>query len=95
MYQIKRQRFLPIYREDIQQEMSRPMDGRDTVNLFDEFKSEHVRECGVMDLEVSHERLASETAFVLRCPACDESIRGSIWDSHLSAVIQFLRPVVH
>jgi hypothetical protein len=75
--------------------MSTHMDGRETVNRFDDFKSEHVRECGVMDLQVSHERLASETAFVLRCPACDESIRGSIWDSDLSAVIQFLTPVVH
>jgi len=71
------------------------MDGWETVNRFDDFKSEHVRECGVMDLEVSHERFASETAFVLRCPACDESIHGSIWDSDLGAVIRFLTPVVH
>ena len=71
------------------------MDGRDIVNRFDDFKSAHVRECGVIDLEVSHERFVSETAFVLRCPACDESIHGSIWDSDLGAVIQFLRPVVH
>jgi hypothetical protein len=71
------------------------MNGRDTVNRFDDFKSEHVRECGVMDLEVSHERFVSETAFVLRCPACDESIRASIEDSDLGAVIQFLSPVVH
>jgi len=75
--------------------MSAPINGRETVNRFDDFKSEHVRECGVMDLEVSHERLASATAFVLRCPACDESIQGSIWDSDLSAVIQVLTPVVH
>lgn len=71
------------------------MDGRATVDRFDNFKSEHMRECGVIEIEVSHERLASETAFVLRCPACDESIRGSIWDSDLSAVIRFLTPAVH
>ena len=75
--------------------MNGPIDGRDTVNQFDHFKSEHMRECGVMELEVTHERLVSETAFVLKCPACDESIRGSIWDSDLTAVIQFLGPVVH
>ena len=75
--------------------MSEPVDGRDTVEQFDHFKSEHIRGCGVMELEVTHERLVSETAFVLRCPACDESIRGSIHDSELIAVIQFLGPVVH
>lgn len=75
--------------------MNRIMNGRDTVNRFDDFKSEHMRECGVIDLEVSHERFASETAFVLRCPVCDESIHGSIWDSDLGTVIQFLSPVVH
>ena len=71
------------------------MDGRDTVNRFDAFKSEHMRECRVRDLEVTHERLVSETAFELRCPACDESISGSIWDSDLTGMIQFLTPVVH
>jgi hypothetical protein len=71
------------------------MDGRDTVNRFDDFKSEHMRECGVKELEVTHERLASETAFELRCSVCDESIRGSIVDSDLTGMIQFLTPVVH
>ena len=71
------------------------MNGRETVNRFDDFKSRHMRECEVLELEVSHERLSSETAFVLRCPACQQSISGSIWDSDLSAVIQFLTPVVH
>jgi hypothetical protein len=80
---------------EILQEMSEPVDGCDTVNRFDDFKSEHIRECGVMELEVSHERLVSEIAFVLRCPACGESIHGSIHDSELAAVIQFLAPVVH
>jgi hypothetical protein len=71
------------------------MDGRDTVNRFDHFKSKHLRECQVLELEVSHARLASETAFELRCPACHEAIRGSIRDSDLAAVVQFLTPVVH
>jgi hypothetical protein len=75
--------------------MNDPVDGRDTVDQFDHFKSEHTRGCGVAELEVTHERLVSETAFVLRCPACDESIRGSILDSDLTAVIRFLGPVVH
>jgi len=75
--------------------MNDSVDGRDIVDQFDHFKSEHVRRCGVMELEVTHERLVAETAFVLRCPACDEWIRGSIHDSDLTAVIQFLGPVVH
>lgn len=75
--------------------MNGPVDARDIVDRFDHFKSEHIRGCGVMELEVTHERLVSETAFVLRCPACDESIHGSIHDSELTAVIQFLGPVVH
>jgi len=75
--------------------MNDPVDGRDTVTRFDHFKSEHIRGCGIMELEVTHERLVSETAFELRCPACDASISGSIQDSDLTALIQYLDPVVH
>jgi hypothetical protein len=71
------------------------MDGRETMNRFDEFKVAHTRDCGVLELDVSHERFVSETAFELRCPACHASVAGSISDSDLPAVIQFLAPVVH
>lgn len=68
------------------------MDGRETVKLFDGFKRHHTRACRVLELEVSHERLLSETSFVLKCPACQSSIRGSISDLDLPSVIGFLTP---
>jgi len=71
------------------------MDGRGTVNRFDGFRTEHARKCGALELEVSHERFISETRFVLCCPVCQGSITGSIPDSELAAIVEFLAPVVH
>jgi hypothetical protein len=43
-------------------------------------------------LDVSHERLDGQTAIILKCPTCGNTVRGTVADSDWSHVNQLLNP---
>lgn len=69
------------------------MDATTVLSFFDGFHSHHKTSCGASSLDVSFEREdATSTKIILRCPACQKSIRGSIQDADMPRVIQLLDP---